>query len=222
MEYMLQQGSRRELSWWREVRKNMPIYNPIVIALADDVPVTQAIGDTATLGTSEEAAREDHRHGMPTVITRAQLEDTEDVLLWMAAKSEAQIFYKEGPDTVTICFPTTYTNKAVQCYASFRAESNCMARVSTAEDYYRRRLYEPLTTADFELSKSVAGVITVLAYEAVDLALSWYEVKLSCDGAEITGFRVDMATPKISVTDTAHATGYFGIGCYRQGSPRRR
>jgi len=48
----------------------MPIFNPApAVALADDVPPDQAIGDTAVLGTSGEAAREDHKHGMPAAGT---------------------------------------------------------------------------------------------------------------------------------------------------------
>jgi len=70
----------------------MPISNPApAVALANDVPPDQAIGDTAVLGTSGEAAREDHKHGMPAAgipVTQAEGDTASEGVATTLARSD--------------------------------------------------------------------------------------------------------------------------------------
>jgi len=59
------------------------------------------------------------------------------------------------------------------------------------------------TTADFAINKRVACTTTTLAEEAVDVVLYRVQkIKLELIGNTINAYRNDMATPKLSVTDT--------------------
>jgi hypothetical protein len=77
---------------------------------------------------------------------------------------------------------------------------------------YITNIYTPASTADFALRKMVAGTLSTLGTEAVDLSGITYLQKISCSGSTIKAFRVDMTTPKITVTDTSIASGLFGTG----------
>jgi len=84
------------------------------------------------------------------------------------------------------------------------------ARFIDIYNYYWNQIYQPATTSDHRLLKYVTGVSTLLGYEAVDLATEGYTLfKLRCIGTTIESYRVDMVTPKISVTDVDIASGRF-------------
>ena len=68
-------------------------------------------------------------------------------------------------------------------------------------------------TMDFEMFKAVNGTATRIGYEAIDLpANRSYLMRFSVSGSTLKGFRDDLTTPKISVTDTTFASGGFGAG----------
>jgi len=88
-------------------------------------------------------------------------------------------------------------------------------RLTDLNNWYRTCYNTGFATADFFIQKKTAGTPAILASEAVDLATNdWYRTKCSISGTLIEGYRVDMVTPKVSVTDTDHASGYFGIGYF--------
>jgi len=86
-------------------------------------------------------------------------------------------------------------------------------RTPEESSYYALSTQPAASTADFSLWKRVAGTVTRLGDEAVDIS-DWahYDTKISCSGSSIKAFREDMTTPKISVTDTDIPDGRFGIG----------
>jgi len=192
----------------------MPIFNPApAVALADDVPPDQAIGDTAVLGTSEEAARENHKHGMPAEITRVQLEyPTVDVTLAyleVRKKAEPKRDVWFDPDTnYGLVSIDTFADKAIESLG--RAYAGNVARYSGYQNTYATTVYIPAATADFKLEKKVANVYTELGAEAVDLDDRYHLTKFSASGSTLNAFREDLVTPKISVIDTSFTSGKIG------------
>lgn len=90
-------------------------------------------------------------------------------------------------------------------YARFRDMSN----------NYAAGFDTPATAGDFYALRVVAGTATRLGTEAVDLSASMlYHVKVETIGTTIRVYRDDMATPKITATDTSIARGYFGLAFY--------
>lgn len=66
--------------------------------------------------------------------------------------------------------------------------------------------------SDFKVRKIVAGVPTNIASEAIDLSAGdEHKMKSSINGTAIKGFRENMSVAKFSATDSAIATGYWGL-----------
>jgi len=80
-------------------------------------------------------------------------------------------------------------------------------------DTYFMAFYLPTATEDScRIWKIEAGTSTLLGYEGVDLKdRIGILFKFSVSGSTLSGYRNDMATAKVFVTDTAHATGRWGI-----------
>jgi hypothetical protein len=81
------------------------------------------------------------------------------------------------------------------------------------KSWYEAWIDSVSTTADFLLRKSVAGTITKLATEAVDLgAGTTYPVLFSVSGSSLKGVRYksDGTTTTLTATDTSLASGYTG------------
>jgi len=71
-------------------------------------------------------------------------------------------------------------------------------------DRYNLHIRPDLATADFFLNRRVAGALTTLWTEAVDVpAIRAQKIKCSVSGSTIACYRNDMTTPKGTVTDTA-------------------
>jgi len=86
------------------------------------------------------------------------------------------------------------------------------ARFADMDNFYQANQDSGRTTEDFLMCKNVAGVVTILGVEAVDLGASdCFRLKLSAVGTSLKAYRVDMVTPKITVTDTAFASGKWGV-----------
>jgi len=110
-------------------------------------------------------------------------------------------------------FTTTdsFTDKAMEA-GLFENADYVMGRVTDGDNYYAAFFDDQYSTADFKIFKRKDGTATFLASEAVDLgADTYYKIKISCLGSTIKGYRVDMATEKVSATDTDHASGRFGM-----------
>jgi len=97
---------------------------------------------------------------------------------------------------------------------SVRASGPIHARIQSGGSYYVLCYMDTgHVTADFRIEKFVNNALTNLAYEAVDLndhCASY--VNGSVSGSTLKAYRLDMNTPKLTVTDTAFASGYFGHG----------
>jgi hypothetical protein len=94
--------------------------------------------------------------------------------------------------------------------------SGAAAGVGHGRTSYNNAYYNDVvpnnTAADHRLFKLVSGTWTTLATEAVDLATYvTYLLKLSCLGSTMKSYRTDMATAKLSATDTSLASGRFGV-----------
>jgi hypothetical protein len=127
----------------------------------------------------------------------------------------AAIFFTEDGYGHVYAFPTTYADESVQGVTGYNTSqvSSLVARLSDLSNYYRLYIDNGQSTADFRLDKVVAGTVTNLGYEAVDLSLHCnYTIKLVCASSQLSAYRTDMTTPKFSIADTSFASGYFGAG----------
>jgi len=139
-----------------------------------------------------------------------------DMLMYHVANGKAKIILKEEWANWATCFPDPYTDKAIQTCSAVLGTANSyplFARMTDENDFYCQNLYGAASTADHMIKKWVAGAITTLATEAINITAQYMRsLKLSCSGTTISAYRADLTTPKISATDTAHASGYFGVG----------
>jgi len=152
----------------------------------------------------------DHPDGS---VTRVKLESIESSLLYMLVKGSYFFTYKDEVPYRVFAFDKVYADKMIymvgnSSYGEFKG--GCAARVLDYRNYYWFGIATNYSTADSRLSKIVNGTVTNLAYEAVDLGDASYTLALSISGSALKAFRIDMATPKLSVTDTSFASGYWG------------
>ncbi len=151
---------------------------------------------------------------IPT-ITRDKLEyPTEDVsFAYLQAIGKVYSYPDEGHMAGSLLFGTvdSFADKSVEVFITGEI-GYVYARWSDDDNFYRTYQETGLSTADHKLHKFVGGTNTELGSESVDLNDYYmYRYKLSCNGSAIKSFRVDMTTPKISVTDTDLASGKYGI-----------
>jgi len=104
----------------------------------------------------------------------------------------------------------SFADKAVEGW--LRDESGLHGRWVDVNNMYYCLIRTGVTTSDFRVSKRIAGTWTLLGYEAVDLNDLYNICKFSISGTSLKGYREDLVTPKISVTDTALTSGKFGSG----------
>jgi len=147
---------------------------------------------------------------LKTPLKRDQLEAYEDNLLWEIIRGAAVIHVDNNIIRGAICFPTSYVDKAVEAFVC--DIGMVVGRSQGAGNYYRALTVMPASTADFRIDKIVSDVVTIIASEAVDITseTSW-KIKLEIVGTTLKGYREDMVTPKINVTDTALANGKWGL-----------
>lgn len=146
-------------------------------------------------------------------ITRAKLEyPTVDVnFAYLSAIGKVRYGMFVSPSGNAVLTTDVFANRAVETICS--DESPLLSRWIDMLNFYDALMHSGAATADFKLRKMVGGVSTLLGAEAVDL--SWtehYLIKFSCSDTTLKAYRDDMATPKISVTDTSFAEGRFGVG----------
>jgi len=147
-----------------------------------------------------------------TPLKRDQLKAYEDNLLWEAIRGAAVIHAENGTPRINILYPTSYLNKAVEAWVC--EWGWVIGRGLDAKNWYAASTYSPATTADFFLQKMIAGTVTTIASEAVDIPsdTNW-KIKLEIKDSTLKGYREDMTTPKITATDTSITTsGKWGIG----------
>jgi hypothetical protein len=166
-----------------------------------------------------------HRYKMPIdhpdgSVTRAKLEyPTVDVNFFYLHAINKAVFADSGG--FGIVTTDAFSDKAVEG-GNTPASSGWLglvARFSDKNNLYGDVVNPSATTADYSIYKLVAGTITGLAIEAVDLSYGgvMYRTKLSCSGTTIKGFRDDMTTPKVSATDTSLSSGSYGTRSFYGG-----
>jgi hypothetical protein len=146
-------------------------------------------------------------------ITRAKLEyPTEGVsLTYLSAIGKvAPPNYKRGLYLTT----DSFTDKSIR-WNCISARNMVLARSVDASNDYEQFHDTAKTTGDHFIARIVGGTWTALASEAVDLSVNeTYLFIFSISGSTLKGFRDDLATPKITVTDTNIASGRWGIGAF--------
>jgi len=149
-------------------------------------------------------------------IARSQLEyPTEDVTLaYLAAinKVNFDVVAAGGarPYGEWVVTSDSFTDKAVknQCTDG----TGLLGRYVDELNWYEALLDSGATTADFQINIQSAGSSSTLASEAVDIGTdSRHLLKLNIAGSTISGFRNDMTTAAVSVTDTTFASGAYGV-----------
>jgi len=148
------------------------------------------------------------------IVIKEYLRAYDDNLPWEIVRDAAVSLVDVNKATSAICFPDTYTDKAIQAFV--HEDGRVWGRAQDVDNFYWAHIVVPASTADFKLQKYVAGVLSTIATESVDLTPgTMWKIKLECKGTTIKGYREDMTTPKLSVTDTSFTTaGYFGVGDY--------
>jgi len=144
-----------------------------------------------------------------------------DMLLYHLVNGNVKLIFQEERNVWATCFPDTYTDKAIQTYVSLSYNTEqwiLFARMTDKLNHYVQCLEEAAAGEDHFLRKMVGGTGYIIAIESVDLLRAYYirSLKLSCSGSTIRGYRGGLEVPRLTVTDTAHTSGYFGLGCKEQ------
>lgn len=176
-------------------------------------------------------ALEEHRTAVPIdhpdrSVTRAKLEyPTEDVdLLYLLHIGKAQ--FKTHEDfNINLLTKDAFADKAIRCQVVYSDAIDFVywhlyARAGDSGVFHDREFKNnnyicdisiKRSTEDFRLLKTVNGAQTILATEAVDLyTLTAYDLVFCLTGSTLKGFRDDLASPKLTATDTDLASGIFG------------
>jgi hypothetical protein len=138
-----------------------------------------------------------------------------DALITYILAGTAKFVYAEELTYWASCFPDTYADLALKSYialtGTYAAHPIC-GRMSNYQNFYAQTIYGVATTADHIIRKMVAGTLTNIVTEAVDLVTTNIRsLKFSCLGTTLKAYRADLTTPKLTATDTSFASGYFGI-----------
>jgi len=106
-----------------------------------------------------------------------------------------------------------FVDKAIEGVISDQSMFISLRTDKTWNNRYSLIVDTGFSTRDFGIHKVVNKSYYIIAYEAVDLVTySSHLAKLSISGSSIKGFRGDLSTPKITVTDTTFASGSAQIG----------
>jgi len=149
-------------------------------------------------------------------VTREHLEyPTENVTfayLIAIGKTVTDYLNQSPDDEVQVYTSDIFTDRAIEGW-----NEDCSGVLAGRWNDVKNMYYEHIDAArssrDFYIAKVVDGSMTVLGYEAVDLQSGvYYRHKFSISGSTLKGFRTDMTSPKITVTDTTFASGRFGHG----------
>jgi hypothetical protein len=147
-------------------------------------------------------------------ITRAKLEyPTEDVsFAYLLAIDKATYAVRLWSDASGLRTVDVFVDKAVE--SPLRNAGSIVGRDALdGRNAYRAAISVGGTT-DYYMDKIVSGTMSRLGNEAVTLSDIFYRCMFSLNGSTLKAYRIDMTTPKTVVTDTSHASGYFGVSHY--------
>jgi hypothetical protein len=131
----------------------------------------------------------------------------------MLVKGSYFFTYRDGLRLRVIAFDKVYADRMIYVVdnpSDMDFKNGCAARVLDYHNYYWFGVVPPYGTADSRINKIVNGTVTNLGFESVDLADATYTLALSISGSTLKAFRTDMDVPKLAVTDTSFASGYWG------------
>ena len=145
-------------------------------------------------------------------VTRAKLEyPTEDVsLAYLGIINKVTSEENPNPYWFPILTYDSFTDKGIQYY-SLPDYDHSFARWVDKNNYYTLLIDTTLSTSDFRIIKKVGGTPYVIATESIDLETVVYLLKFEAIGSTLKGYRSDMTTPKLTITDTTFASGKLGI-----------
>ena len=162
-------------------------------------------------------------------ITRLKLSESNFNTFWFLALKYG-FYHHENPVS-----DHTYTliNKVFVDFSAIYVYRDGM-RVPIRHQYptwnntYAHELSISLSTLDHSLSKWIAGSITRVGAEAVDLSNYNYLFGIDVVGSTfklyrswVNAYTISSATPKVVITDTTYTSGYTGIG-HTYGSEHAR
>lgn len=164
-------------------------------------------------------------------VTRAKLEyPTTGVSFAYLAVINKLAYCSEYAYGGTVLTVDSFADKSVRAVVNPKDYSTVIGRCSDRDDYYYSVLNASTSTGDHYLSKYVAGTVTRLATEAVDIDASGEIQAISCTGTTIKSLRHLLTSPvaqtsiptwtaTLTVTDTSHASGKFGVKPIRDSYP---
>jgi len=136
-------------------------------------------------------------------------------LLWETVMGRAKLFYSPTVTDLAVCWDKIYTDKAIKSILADEG-GGLVGRLTDIENMYYTDISSPAYAQDFRTYKRVGGTWTLIGSEAIDLTSGTVHLcKMSIEGTTIKGYREDMVTPKYTITDTAHAEGYWGYRFYK-------
>lgn len=159
----------------------------------------------------------DHADGS---VTRVKLEPataSPASLVWSVVKGRIQWpIGTPSPDHRIVAMVDPLADATLTCISADLMR-NVMRADFANKNGYIHEMSTGKTTQDNLLTKFAAGTPTVIGYEAVDLSNVIYTYRLSAVGSTLYCYRDDLATAKFSVTDTAYASGCWGVGASNEG-----
>jgi hypothetical protein len=138
-----------------------------------------------------------------------------DLLITYVLAGTARLIYTEMANYWAICFPSTYSDLGLISYSSCTspAQDLLRCRMQDTSNFYAQRLYGAASTQDHQIVKWVAGSLTTLGVEGVDISTYVLQsLKFSAGGTTLRAYRAPYTTLRIVVTDTSFSSGYFGAG----------
>jgi hypothetical protein len=105
----------------------------------------------------------------------------------------------------------TFTDKAVENSGVLGDRVSHAGRYVDGSNYYYAGHQPPATTADLVIRKIVAGTLTTLATDSVDVQKhGMYTINFSISGSTLKAYRD--GSLRLTVTDTSLSSGNFGVG----------
>jgi hypothetical protein len=124
----------------------------------------------------------------------------------------------------------SFSDKSVFAFLQVNDHALNIGRASDKNNMYWCKFSPSQATADHRLEKYVAGTTITLAYESIDIDNSGRGLQHSCSGSMLKSMRFELPLPvyplslqtpnaTISATDTAFASGLWGLRFLRDASP---
>jgi hypothetical protein len=121
----------------------------------------------------------------------------------------------------------SFADKAVFAFTQVNDLAKVAGRVTDRNNAYWATYNPSAKTADNKVEKRVAGTVTTIAREAIDIDNSGRGLAISCSGSTLKSLRYELTTPidpislptpdgVASATDTSFASGYFGFRPLRE------